>query len=118
MNLENFAAHPDTGSPGLLCESGQAVDGLHFAAGVRRNQIRAAIDGVAVGINETREKRLALQVQAFGACRDGPGNFRVGSHRYNLIASNSDSLCVRIFWLRCEDLGVKENALVGATLGV
>jgi hypothetical protein len=73
---------------------------------------------VAVRINETRKKRLALQVHAFGGCRDGSGNVRIGSYRYDLITSNSDSLRVRIFRLCGEDLGIKENTLVRATLGV
>src|SRR6266852_160492 len=103
-NFQNVAAHSASGLFRLGREGRKLVERFEILTDLRRNQIDASFDGMAVGIDETGKKGLALEVHALGA-------FGKIADTNDLVAANSDGFGVRMFRFGGEDLAVVKDAL-------
>jgi hypothetical protein len=90
---------------------------VHGLTGVGRNQAETAVDRVAVGIDEPREKALAVQINALCVRGRRLHYLAQAAHREDCVAPNCHRLRVRILRVTGEDLGMKEDPLTGACLG-
>jgi hypothetical protein len=69
-----------------------------------------------VGVDESGEEGLAVEVDALGGCGEGLGYFGEIADGDDLVAANRDRVGVGILWVGGEDLGVEENFFAGGSL--
>ncbi len=74
-NFQNIAAHAASGFFRFGCEGHKIIERFEILTHLRRNQIHASVDGMAVRIDETRKEGLALEVHSLGACGNRFGDF-------------------------------------------
>src|ERR1700692_4812198 len=64
QDLKHVAAHALARLFGLRCERRKLIERAHSLAGIGRNPAQSTINRVAVRIDKSRKKTLALQVDA------------------------------------------------------
>src|SRR6266568_8524544 len=90
---------------------------MDLLAGIGGDEAESAVDGMAVRVDESGEERFAVEIDALGVSGNGLHYFRQGADGDDLVSADRNCVGVGILRVGGEDLGVKENLLIGAGLG-